>query len=111
MQDRSPPARQNPPATNGRTIHLGQTGKNSVRAAFQLCPQTRTLLDAFGMSQRYHKRTNTAGLPADTEHASSPPITIDCAATFSRNCPLLGPVEMGTIYPVRGRGGVHVRST
>ena len=60
MQDRSPPARQNPLATHGRTVHLGQTGKNSVRAAFQLCPQTRTLLDAFGMSQRCHFRTHAS---------------------------------------------------
>jgi hypothetical protein len=28
MQDRSPPARQNPLATHGRTIHLGQTRKS-----------------------------------------------------------------------------------
>src|SRR2546421_2022288 len=46
-----------------------------------------------------------------TEHASSPPITIDRAAALSRNCRLVGPVEMDTIYSLRDRGGCHARST
>src|SRR5882757_8973321 len=33
MQDRLPPARQNPLATHGRTIHLGQTGDILARQA------------------------------------------------------------------------------
>jgi hypothetical protein len=37
---------------------------------------------------RGHKRINTAGLPTDAEHASSPPIAIDRAAALSRNCRL-----------------------
>src|ERR1035438_9211224 len=32
MQDRLPPARRNPLATHGRTIHQGQTRKYSLRA-------------------------------------------------------------------------------
>src|SRR5947207_13847894 len=60
---------------------------------------------------RATKPTNTAGLPADTEHASSPPITIDHAAALSRSCRLVGPVEMDTIYSLRDRGGFHARST
>ena len=54
---------------------------------------------------------HTAGLPADTEYASSPPITIDRAAALSRNCRLVGPLEMDTIYSLRDRGGCHARST
>src|SRR5450631_2007970 len=53
MQDRLRPDRRKPLATRGRTIHLGQTEKNSLRAyVFRFAPQTRTSLDAFGMSQR-----------------------------------------------------------
>ena len=40
-----------------------------------------------------------------------PPITIDRAAALSRNCRLVGPVEMDTIYSLRDRGGCHARST
>src|ERR1700688_3348538 len=41
-----------PLATHGRTIQLGQTEKNSVRAhVFRFAPRTRTLLDAVSMSQ------------------------------------------------------------
>jgi hypothetical protein len=39
------------------------------------------------------------------------PITIDRAAALSRNCRLVGPVEMDTIYSLRDRGGCHARST
>jgi hypothetical protein len=33
------------------------------------------------------------------------------AAALSRNCRLVGPVEMDTIYLLRDRGGCHARST
>ena len=37
---------------------MGQTEKNSVRAyVFRFAPQTRTLLDAVGMSQTCHLQT------------------------------------------------------
>jgi hypothetical protein len=36
-----------------------------------------------------------------------PPITIDRAAALSRNCRLVGPVEMDTVYALRDRGGCH----
>ena len=54
---------------------------------------------------------HTAGPPADTEYASSPPITIDRAAALSRDCRLVGSVEVDTIYLFRDRGGCHARST
>src|SRR5258708_36304264 len=41
MQDRLPPDRRKPLATRGRTIHLGQTEKNSVRAnVFRVAPDS-----------------------------------------------------------------------
>jgi hypothetical protein len=95
--------------SGSRMSESGQVGPDCPEKRLPI--QQRTSRVRAATSEKCHKRTNTTGLAADTERASSPPITIDRAAALSRNCRLVGPVEMDTIYPLRDRGGCHARST
>ncbi len=98
MQDRSPPARQNPLATHGRTIHLGQTRKYSPGAdVFRFTPGSGHPACGVGCpscarnglthrsKQLHHSITLSAR--AHRAHSGNPAFRRPSISSFAFDCP------------------------
>src|ERR1019366_2408541 len=60
MEDRSPPARRNPLATHGRTIHCWVIRVLTVSNPLPVYRDNQTLSEAVGMSEKCHEETHAS---------------------------------------------------